>query len=104
MVKIIQCLQAEEVEMKYYPRTVKLLTALIKEKFGPQIPERNKSNMPAHLIWMMREMQNFPDTRDGSAKSGRWIGWILREMENQGIIGESRSLDELKSDVENGDC
>jgi len=75
----------------------------IEKEFGPQIPKRDKSNMPAHLIWMMQEMQKFPDTRKGSAKAGRWIGWIFREVEIRELIDEARYLDELKQDSHNGD-
>ncbi len=58
--------------------------------------------MPAHLLWMMEEMQTFSDDRKGSAKAGRWIGWIFREMEMRNLLDEERYLDELKNDVENG--
>lgn len=73
----------------YYLKTVKLLTSILEEEFGSQEPKRDKSNVPAHCIWIMREMQNFPDTRKGSAKAGRWIGWVFSEMERMELIGGS---------------
>ncbi|GMQ95537.1 MAG: hypothetical protein BMS9Abin13_655 [Patescibacteria group bacterium] len=88
--------------MRYYPNTVTLIVSLIENKFGKQTPERDKNNMPAHIIWMTQEIQSFPDTRKGSAKAGRWIGWIFREVERMGLINEARYLNELKQDVSEG--
>lgn len=90
--------------MKFYPLTIELLNHIIISRFGPQEPKRDRGNIPSHLIWMMEHMQTFPDNRKGSAKAGRWIGWIFREMERGGLIDEARILSELKQDVENGNC
>jgi len=88
--------------MRYYPRTIELLVSIIEANFGKQIPKRDRSNTPAHLVWMTQEMQTFSHTRKGSAKAGRWIGWIFREMERDNLIDEARHLNELKQDLEEG--
>ncbi len=89
--------------MRYYPRTVRLLTSIIETNFGEQVPKRDRNNMPAHIIWMMQEMQTFSDDRKGSAIAGQWIGWVFREMERSELIPEARCLEELKQDVRKGD-
>ena len=88
--------------MKYYSHTSQALKRITILRYGVKVPKRDRSNMPAHIMWMLQEMQIFPDTRKGSAKAGRWIGWIFRDMERDGLREEARSLKELKQDVKEG--
>jgi len=88
--------------VRYYPSTVTFLRAIIEGRFGPQVPGRNIENLPTHLIWMMEEMQTFPDTRKGSAKAGRWIGWMCRAAEEESLIDNTQSRVLIKKDVGEG--
>jgi hypothetical protein len=83
---------------KYYPNLIQHIKPRLKKKFPAAKPERNRKNIPGHLLWMMAEMQTFTD----SAKAGRWIGWIIAQAEILGVITEKQSRRLAKKDSHQG--
>ena len=83
---------------KYYPNTIEFITERLRKKFPKIKPKEGLENMPNHLFWMMRKMQSFDD----SAKTGRWIGWIIAHAEILGVITNKQSRKLTKKDSQKG--
>lgn len=60
----------------------------------------NKENEDyKYLIWMCNEIQKMND----SFKSARWIGYVLRMVEELGFWDNKLSRDYIRKDIEKGD-
>lgn len=71
--------------MNYLPTLVIFKSAI--EKAFPQIKaEEGLDNLPAHLLWMLYEIDNMYDPDKGS----RWIGYICRCLEDLKIFNNSQ--------------
>ena len=51
-----------------------------------------------HLIWMCDEISKMSD----SLKAARWIGYVLRMIEDLGFWDNTVSRDYIREDVKNG--
>jgi len=87
---------------KYYPNLIRYIRPRLKKKFPQAEPKQNRRNLPGHLLWMMAEMQTFDHSLNGSAKAGRWIGWIIAQAEHLELITEKQSRRLAKIDSHRG--
>ncbi|MDD5547506.1 MAG: hypothetical protein PHN74_01205 [Candidatus Pacebacteria bacterium] len=84
--------------IKYYPNVIGFISVRLKKKFPKAKPNESQENMPAYLLWMMKEMQKFDD----SVKAGRWIGWIMAHAEVLGIMTNKQSRRLARMDCKRG--
>lgn len=82
----------------YYPHSIKTIrTKIYPAQKGMREPGQQKTI--GHILWMLGEIENMKC--DQSAKAGRWIGWILANMEFMNIISNEESRDMIRIDVTN---
>jgi hypothetical protein len=53
-----------------------------------------------HVLMMIKEIQ---DAEPKSLKAARWLGWLLRDMEERGFLTNEQSRALVRIDVQNGD-
>lgn len=89
----------------YYPRTREECRMAIIRRFpGTVARERDRGgDLPSHLLWMLDRIGSMDrtDPRD-AAKAGRWLGWVLAEVEILGLWENARSRDLVREDVRAG--
>lgn len=82
----------------YYPVTI---TAVRRELSAPPIgalPDQVR-----HLQWMCGEIDGLdPYSLSVALKAARWIGWILRAMEEMNIWSNETSRDLVRADALHG--
>jgi len=82
----------------YYPHSIKTIRAKIyPAQKGTQEPGQRRKI--SHILWMLGEIENMNSGQ--SAKAGRWIGWILANMEFMKIISNEESRDMIRTDATN---
>lgn len=92
----------------FYPATTKAVEILI-QGVAPGITGQQLA-VPkcgpvsfAHLLWMIEEIRVMDtDSVDAAIKAGRYIGWVLREVESQGFWDNEHTRDLVRGDVQNG--
>lgn len=82
----------------YYPHSIKIIRKKIYSA-GKEIQESKRQKIISHILWMLDEIENMKD--DQSAKAGRWIGWVLANMEFMDIITNEESRNMIRTDVRN---
>ena len=84
-----------------YNYTITSLLRMIIEELG-KLPEYNfkKTGNIIHLLEMIKEIQ---DAGPKSLKAARWLGWVLRDMEERGFLTNEQSRNLVRIDVQNGD-
>ena len=95
--------------MRYYPNTIAEIHKRLMEKFPNALPERDldldkkdPAKIPGQLLWMMEEMQNFEKSEKKTAKAGRWIGWIERDVHLLGLMKHEEIRRLTKKDYDEG--
>lgn len=83
----------------YYPNTKKAIRGAIKEKYPDAKTKEGIDNLPSHLLWMLREIDWM---EDNPGKAGRWIGYVLRAVEEMGLSTNQASRDLVRKDVSEG--
>lgn len=81
--------------MNIYSLSVKKLRNIIRENFGEVESSKGLDNLPAHLLWMLDQIESMKDL----LKASRWIGYILGRMEAQGLLTNKQSRDLIRQDV-----
>lgn len=92
----------------FYEATIKAVEMLVQE-LEPgvlaqelDIPKSGPVPLP-YLLWMAEEVKNMDTSSlELAVKAGRWIGWILREIEVQGFWDNNHSRDLTREDKVNG--
>jgi hypothetical protein len=94
--------------MYYYLNSCRAIVSSITENFP--YAEANEATgpigreqLPGHLLWMALQISNWDATNlKYSSKAGRWIGWMLRSMEELDIWTNDDSRRFVREDVEEG--
>lgn len=82
----------------YYPHSIKIIQDKIGNLQKETMGSEQQKDVP-HILWMLGEIRKM--NSDQSAKAGRWIGWILRDLEVLKIITNEESRDMIRIDVMN---
>lgn len=85
-----------------YPYTLTALLDMIGKEYDdlPQKFNLKKTNGICHILEMLKEVQ---DAEPKSLKAARWLGWVLRDMEERGYLTNEQSRNLVRIDVQNGD-
>ena len=84
--------------MSYYPNTIYALREKLEEGFPGVEAESGLDCLPAHLLWMLDEIEGMDDL----PKASRWIGWATGRCEDLELLNNQESRDLTRVDVENG--
>lgn len=84
--------------MSYYPNTICALREKIEEGFAGTKPRSGLECLPAHLLWMLDEIEDMDDL----PKASRWIGYATGRCEDLELLTNQESRDLTRVDVENG--
>jgi len=84
----------------YYSYSIELIRNKIKIFLHKRkkIASKQKETID-HILWMLNEIENMKNDRP--AKAGRWIGWVLANLEFMEIITNQESQDMIRTDVAN---
>lgn len=87
--------------MGYYPNTIKFVREILKKECPRAKVKANLKDpaSPSHLLWMLREIEQFEDV---PGLAGRWIGYVLRAMEEKKLLNNQQSRDIVRKDVSEG--
>ena len=71
---------------------------------GVVAKEHPEAKGAPHLMWMCDQIESFDQTAPNSLKAARWIGWILKAVEDIESLGWTNSIsrDLIRRDVEEG--
>lgn len=83
----------------YYPYTIKIVRKKIKSYSQTGRMSELEQKTIDHIRWMLDEIDNMGSNQ--SAKAGRWIGWILANLEFMSIITNKESRNIVRIDVSN---
>lgn len=87
----------------YYPNTINKIEQKIAEKFTTTQANPDVTDLPGYTLWMIDQIKNMGQSENGSLKAARWLGWILRVVENDlNLWDNSFSRDLVRADVEMG--
>jgi len=84
---------------EYYPNTIEVIRDILNKECPNIEAEEGIDNLPSHLLWMLdqiEEMENSP------GKAGRWIGYVLRAIEEMGLLTNQESRYFIREDVKDG--
>ena len=87
-----------------YESTCTVLRAILKSHYPthPPTPELRRLGgcaNPGYLLWMMDQLQTFPDV----GKRARWMGWVLAHVEMlKGDVSNEVSRNLIREDVKAG--
>ena len=84
--------------MSYYPNTIHALREKLEERFVGIEAKSGLECLPAHLLWMLDEI----DRMDDLPKASRWIGYATGRCEDLELLTNQESRDLTRVDVENG--
>lgn len=87
----------------YYKNTIEKIKNNLLLKFPESKPESDMSKSPNYVLWMIGEIQKMDDSERDSFRAARWIGWILRVVENDlGLWDNEESRKIIRKDVKEG--
>lgn len=89
----------------YYQNTISTLLEAIEEKY-PGLEKRFFSEIDCtrklpmdYILWMLEEVQKMETASlDGAVKAARWMGWIFREIELDGIWTNTETRNHVRYD------
>lgn len=82
----------------YYPHSIKIIRDKVEDLQKETMGFEQQKDI-AHILWMLEQIENMEN--DQSAKAGRWIGWILANMEFMDIIKNEESRNMIRIDSMN---
>ena len=85
--------------MSYYPNTIAAVRKILQDNFPGLKSEKGLDNLPAHLLWMLEKIEGMAND---PAKAGRWMGYILRGIEELGLLTNQESRNMVREDVRAG--
>lgn len=83
---------------KLYPYTIAFIQKVLKKKFPKIKPKEDLKNPPANLLWMMKKIEKFTDTK----KAARWIGWVTAHAEILGLLTNAKTRELIRKDRDAG--
>lgn len=87
----------------YYPKTLNQIKKSLLKKYPDAKPTKNIDNIPGYILWMIERIENMGKSKSDSFRAARWLGWILRVVEEDLELWDnliSRKL--VRKDIENG--
>jgi hypothetical protein len=67
---------------------------------NPRLIDFKKFRNISHCLFMVMKIQEMGQQ---SLKAARWLGWLLRDMEERGFLTNEQSRNLVRVDVQNGD-
>jgi hypothetical protein len=94
----------KEFKFGYYEATRAAIKESLKEKYGIIDADENgivNSNIAGYILWMLDSVERMNvQSLDHALKAARWMGWILRVVEEDLKLWENdKSRDLVREDV-----
>lgn len=94
--------------MAYYKIAVEKAREIIRQNFPEMVPDKSQKpkkgevSKPGYLLWMLKEVSRFDGSMKRAIKAARWLGWIFRDLEIQGLIDNEETQELFKQDTVQG--
>lgn len=94
--------------MAYYEIATEAAREIIRQNFPEAVPDKSQNpkkgevSKPGYLLWMLKEVSRFDGSMNNAIKAARWLGWIFRDLEIQGLIDNEETKRLFKQDVTEG--
>jgi len=95
--------------MPYYADTIKTIRGIIHKQFPDAVshrahkPAKGEIAKPGRLLWMLDEIEKMDTSSlDEAFKAARWITWICRDLEIQGLMDPEATKSHVRGDIKKG--
>lgn len=94
--------------MSFYPISIEAAWLAIKQRFPGAVPDKSQGPQkgeiakPGYLLWMLAEIAGWDGSMQSATKAARWLGWIFRDLEIQGLLDSEETKKLFKQDVAQG--